>query len=223
MTEGGSEKVKSIKELLSPRSASGAMASALLIHAAVYGIILLALHSGLGHQEPPASVDGTLDYQVLDEPPPPEKVVQQVRRSEDPVTPPEKTAVPDNSAKEMQDEQSTISGTQAAPKQVANTGSETNGNAIATPYYKIKPKYPRAALVEGAEGWVSLKIDIKEDGSVENVRVVDGEKRSLFESEARRAVEKWKYKPFVDANGKPFRKGDQQVLVSFTLKDATGG
>ena len=55
-------------------------------------------------------------------------------------------------------------------------------------YYKIKPKYPKAALVAGEEGWVMLKVDVTESGEVENVRMVDGNKRNLSQEEARRAV-----------------------------------
>jgi protein TonB len=65
-----------------------------------------------------------------------------------------------------------------------------------------------------------MKIDINEKGEVENVRVVDGDKRNLFQDEARRAVEKWKYRPFLGADSKPLRKADHQVRVDFKLSEA---
>ncbi|WP_371917836.1 TonB family protein, partial [Pseudomonas sp. FW305-20] len=83
-----------------------------------------------------------------------------------------------------------MAGAQKASAQpVASTGATGAGSAVATPYYKIKPKYPRAALASGVEGWVTMKIDINEKGEVENVRVTGGEQRSMFEVEARRSVE----------------------------------
>jgi len=121
---------------------------------------------------------------------------------------------------ELHDDSSTVAGTQAAVKPVAAPSSEGTGDAVDTPYYKIKPKYPRAALAAGVEGFILLKIDINEQGEVENVRVVGGEQRNMFQDEARRAVEKWKYKPFVDANGKVVKKLDHQVRVDFKLQDA---
>jgi protein TonB len=126
----------------------------------------------------------------------------------------------DASARELQDEKSDVTGTsQASVVKPMQVGSEGQGDANATPFYKIKPKYPRPALIAGSEGWILMKIDVNEKGEVENVRIVGGEKRNLFQDEARRAVEQWKYRPFLDANGHAIRKADHQVRVDFKLND----
>src|SRR5690606_28276673 len=115
-----------------------------------------------------------LAYETFDEPPIPEEKVQRVRNSSAPTQPVDVKAPPDNSPKELHDENSEVAGTQKA-KEESNIGSTSNGQASSTPYYKIRPKYPKAALLSGVEGWVLMEIDINENGEVENIRVLDGE------------------------------------------------
>lgn len=202
----------------SPRTPTGSVLGALAAHALIYGAVMGVV--GMGFQGSISVPIGEVElgYEVLDEPPPPVTEPKRMRTAE-PVAKVEPTVKADPAAKEIQDEKSDVLGTSQASVQPAFTGGTSGGDANATPYYKIKPKYPRAALVSGDEGWVLLKIDVNAEGLVENVRVVGGEKRNLFESEARRAVEKWKYRPFLDANGNPVKKADHQVRVDFKLSD----
>lgn len=190
-------------------------------HAVTFAVVSYAVNLSLSQVHPAEDILD-LGYQTFDEPPQIEKQEKLVRKAPEPVVPVKQKVIPDAGPKEIQDEKGDVAGTQkaAAENQVAST---QNGNATATPYYKIKPKYPQAALIAGTEGWVLLAIDITESGEVENVRVIDGEQRNTFGSEARRAVEKWKYKPFVDSNGTPIRKADHQVRVDFRLQDETNG
>ena len=196
-----------ILKRISPRTTSGSLILAGAAHALVYGAIFICFALGSRHgNEEIVPVTEDLSYQTFDAPPLPKDA------------PMPKPPVVDNSPKELQDKDSTVAGTQkekpAAPA-VAAAQSVAN-----VPYYKIKPKYPRAALAAGIEGWIELKIDVDDQGTVGNVRVTGGEQKSLFQDEARRAVEKWKYKPFLDANGKPMKKTDHIVRVDFKLRDA---
>lgn len=213
--------VDALPRIVSPKSPSGSFGWSVLVHASLVGglAVLLNFHQ-TGQEKSPEYTD--LGYQTFEAPPPPAPVMQKVVRAPTPVTPVETKAVPDSQPKEMQDEKSDIAGTQKEAKPVAETGADTAGNQQATPYYKIKPKYPRAALVSGSEGWVLMEIDITESGEVENIRVIDGKSRNMFETEARRAVEQWKYRPFLDGAGKPIRKVAHQVRVDFKLNDTTG-
>jgi protein TonB len=192
----------------SPRSTSGAFLTATLIHAALYGAIIVILGAGLFHKTIELGAEPELTYDMLDAPPPA------------PPPPP----VIKHEARELQDEKSEVAGVQkkVETKALSSVGSDQAAPVPATPYYKVKPKYPRAALVAGTEGWILMNVDVKVDGSVDNVRVVDGTERSMFQDEARRAVEKWKYKPFTDINGKPYLKKDHQVRVEFKLNEASG-
>ena len=203
------------------RSPVGAVGTSLALHGFVYVILVWALSA---HLKAMPKLDSYIDlgYQTFETPPEIVPQVQRVRRASEPVPvhQPQAAAVP--AAHELQDAQGVVAGAETATKPVA-VGADTNGTASATPYYKIKPKYPNAALAAGTEGWVLLQVDISETGEVENIRVVDGEQRNLFQGEAKRAVAQWKYRPFVDGAGRPFRKTDHQVRVDFKLEEASGG
>jgi protein TonB len=205
----------------SPKSVSGSMVLAFLAHATLYGGVLLFMSFNFQKQEerPPQAEE--IAYETFDAPPAPAEIARPVAKTPVPETPAQVDEKPDTSPKELQDDKGVVAGTQAAAKPVAaTTGATGTGDALATPYYKIKPKYPRAALVSGVEGWVVFKIDVNEKGEVENIRVTGGEQKNMFLDEARRALEKWKYRPFLDANGKPIKKTDHQVQVDFKLQDA---
>lgn len=202
------------------KSPSGSMFSSILLHAALAGGVVWMAGHGFFKSDAPVTGEIDLGYETLDEPPAPEKVEQKLARTPEPVAPAAPKDLTPPIAQELQDQSSDIAGRQAEAKPVASTGATSDGVAAATPFYKIKPKYPKAALMAGTEGWVMLKIDIDEGGEVSNVRVVDGEQRNLFENEARRAVEKWKYRPFTDGSGQPVKKADHQVRVDFKLQEA---
>lgn len=208
----------SIAKFFSPKTPQGPIVLSALVHLAIAGSVMAGLHIRGGEAKSEENyVD--LGYETFDAPPPPAEEVRRVVKSPTPTEPVVKNSVPDNSAKELQDEKGDVAGTQEAAKPQDNIGSESNGTAATTPFYKIKPKYPRAALATGVEGWVLLEIDITKEGQVDNIRVIDGEQRNMFQSEARRAVAQWKYRPFVDSSGKPFRKSDHQVRVDFKLEE----
>lgn len=190
-------------------------------HAALYGGLVVALNLSFAKKET-APEFVTLDMQEFDTPPVPAKQEPRVMRSPKSVAPVEAKVKPDFSPRELQDEKGEVVSTQIAKPEV-NTGSASEGTAASTPYYKIKPKYPKAALLAQVEGWVLLQIDINESGEVENIRVVGGEQRSMFEGEAKRAVAQYKYKPFTDSNGHPHRKTDHQVRINFRLVDEESG
>lgn len=205
-------------KMLSPKTLRGAMIWSAALHLVVSGGVIVSRYVSQEAKEPEANyVD--LGYEVFDAPPVPVEEEQKVRKSLAEVTPESEPESKEPVARELQDASSDIQGTQKEQK-VSAAGSSGDGTAASTPYYKIKPKYPRAALISGEEGWVLMSVDITENGEVENVRVIDGERKDVFQSEARRAVTKWKYRPFVDASGKPFKKRDHQVRVEFKMEDA---
>ncbi len=68
------------------------------------------------------------------------------------------------------------------------------------PIYKAEPIYPQSALMRNIEGWVKLKIDIKSDGQVSNIRIIQAYPPRIFNSSAKRAISSWKYEK--STNGK---------------------
>jgi TonB family protein len=62
----------------------------------------------------------------------------------------------------------------------------------------VKPlqlEYPQEALVKGTEGWVDLAFTVTAEGKVTNVTVVNSSPRGVFDSEAKRALSRVRYKP----------------------------
>ena len=75
---------------------------------------------------------------------------------------------------------------------------------------KVPPAYPDAALKDYVTGDVVMDVTLKEDGTVDQVSVIDG--NPLLLDAATSAVKQWRYRPLV-ANGKPVVKF--VVVVSY--------
>jgi periplasmic protein TonB len=82
--------------------------------------------------------------------------------------------------------------------------------------HRVNPDYPNSWKREGLQGTVHLHITIAKDGSVHDVKVVDGD--SLLAKSAEKAVKQWRYKPAL-RDGQPV---DVQatIAVAFALKPA---
>ncbi|WP_333607877.1 energy transducer TonB [Arsukibacterium sp.] len=106
-----------------------------------------------------------------------------------------------------------------------NTGLGDPGSLLrdgdATPIVRIEPRYPVQAARDGLTGYVTLRFTIMEDGSVGEVEVIEAEPRRVFDREAIRALNRWKYSPKV-VDGKPQRQPGIVVRLDFTL-DMAGG
>lgn len=192
-----------VMNFVSPRSATGSVFYSLAAHGLIVASVMAALNLNF-RSEPAVEEYVDMEYETLNAPPEqaPPKVVE--TRSE-----------------ELQDAKSEVVGTQVKKEETSNGNQVSNTPQPSTPYYKIKPKYPKAALLAGTEGWVEFQVDVNEKGEVENIRIVDGEQRNMFQTEARRALEQWKYRPFLDSSGQPMRKADWPVRIEFKLADAS--
>lgn len=215
----GANDVNRPSSLIARQASKYPFAASVLAHLMVYAAVAL---TALYEPSKPEPIDAVIEvgYEVLDEPPAPAEKERPLAKNPDPAESPVK--VEDNvkpTMQELHDDEGEASGTQKdTPSNTAPNGSG-DGDATSTPYYKIKPKYPREALLEGKEGWVLLQIDITEEGEVENVEVLDGENTKTFQYEARRAVGKWKYRPTLNAEGKAVRVNGHKVKVEFKLSE----
>ncbi len=97
----------------------------------------------------------------------------------------------------------------AEPAMVARDGD-------ATPIVRIEPKYPVKAAREGKEGWVKMRFTIAKDGSTKDIEVIDAQPPRLFDSEAKRALSKWKYSPKMEG-GKPLEQPGIVVQLDFKM------
>ena len=73
---------------------------------------------------------------------------------------------------------------------------DRNGTAGGlVPISQLQPQYPRAEAANGIEGWVSVRFEVRQDGSVGNVQVLNGSPRGVFDHAAIKAVQRWRYRP----------------------------
>ena len=79
--------------------------------------------------------------------------------------------------------------------------------------HKVMPGYPQSARQERISGAVVLQAVIGKDGSVQNLRVVQGD--PVLASAAIDAVKQWRYKPYL-LNGQPVEV-ETIITVNFNL------
>jgi protein TonB len=78
---------------------------------------------------------------------------------------------------------------------------------------KVAPGYPEQALKAGLQGAVVLQAWIDKDGSIRDLKLVDGS--LLLGQAAVKAVKQWRYKPYV-RNGVAV-EAETYVTVNFRL------
>jgi len=80
--------------------------------------------------------------------------------------------------------------------------SITDGEML--PLVNVTPTYPTRAAQRGIQGWCQVSFTVTGTGGVENVVVIDGEPKGVFDSSSVRAAEKFKFQPrVVDGEGVP--------------------
>jgi protein TonB len=60
---------------------------------------------------------------------------------------------------------------------------------------RIPPVYPLKAKHRGIEGWVRVRIVIKEDGTVGKVTIMESNPSDIFDQSVIQCVSKWRFKP----------------------------
>ena len=78
---------------------------------------------------------------------------------------------------------------------------------------RVQPSYPPQALQMRVQGTILLEASIAKDGSVTNVKALNGE--PILTRSAVTAVRQWKYKPYL-LDGEPVEI-QTQITVNFNL------
>lgn len=60
---------------------------------------------------------------------------------------------------------------------------------------KVAPLYPIRAKREAIKGWVTVNFVVNEEGTVEQIEIVEGSPPGIFEKSVLRCISKWKFKP----------------------------
>lgn len=73
--------------------------------------------------------------------------------------------------------------------------------AAPVPTRRVAPAYPRAARLRGVEGWVVLDYRIDGAGRVTDIAIREAQPEGAFDLVARRALERWRYRPAATSMG----------------------
>lgn len=86
------------------------------------------------------------------------------------------------------------------------------------PVVRVNPQYPIRAAEQGIEGWVELEFTITPSGTVKDAVVLAARPGRIFDTEALRAISKWRYNPKI-VDGKPVERPGVRVRLRFRLEE----
>lgn len=104
-------------------------------------------------------------------------------------------------------------------KMQGGTGISTvvAGDTAATPLVRVNPELPLKARAAGIGGRVVVRFDIGPTGNVKNVRIIEEDPTGYgFGKAAKRAVERWKYRPKV-IDGQGVIQSGVETELRFTI------
>jgi protein TonB len=73
------------------------------------------------------------------------------------------------------------------------TNNKTSVSGV-VPLVRVQPKYPSRAVNRHIEGWVKIEFTIDTSGDVTDTTIVASQPTEVFDSEALKAIKKWKFK-----------------------------
>jgi TonB family protein len=86
--------------------------------------------------------------------------------------------------------------------------------------YQPRPSFPPEARDKDVEGSLVVRVLVAEDGSVARYEVTGGERRETFEPALPPVVPAWRFKPALDAAGKPIECW-KEFTVAFKLENVS--
>lgn len=107
-----------------------------------------------------------------------------------------------------------LSATSALGDAMVSGYSDRTISTNVIPLVRINPVYPRRAKVMKKEGYVALEFTITEFGSVKDIEIVESQPEKIFDSAAKRALTKWKFRPKVENN----QALEQRAMVKINFK-----
>ncbi|OQX34627.1 MAG: hypothetical protein B0D91_12210 [Oceanospirillales bacterium LUC14_002_19_P2] len=99
------------------------------------------------------------------------------------------------------DAQSLLSSLEA-PGLVGKSGNnKPTINPDALPLASLDPDYPHQAVNQDQSGWVKLRFTVTEQGTVDDIRIIEANPKGVFEQAAIKAVREYRFRPRM-VNGK---------------------
>lgn len=77
----------------------------------------------------------------------------------------------------------------------ASIGGLGFGDSDVIPLVRMSAQYPQRAIRQKIEGFVTARLEINAQGTVDSVEILDAQPRGVFEREAMRALYRYKFKP----------------------------
>jgi protein TonB len=77
----------------------------------------------------------------------------------------------------------------------------------------LEVEYPSGALQKKLQGTVELGYVVTQKGAVSDIRVLDANPTGVFETAATKAISRLRYKPSVDAHGKPIAVSTKMLVI----------
>ncbi|MEM0515626.1 M56 family metallopeptidase [Pseudoalteromonas sp. YIC-827] len=93
----------------------------------------------------------------------------------------------------------------------AGEGHKQKSASQPKPVMRIEPIYPKEAAEQKISGSVVLRFQVDEEGTVRNVVVVQSQPAKVFDKEAVRALQQWRYEPYA------FPQEEHLVQLDFAL------
>ena len=97
-----------------------------------------------------------------------------------------------------------------------NFGQAGTNSHDPQPIVRVLPEYPPNGR---GNGWVLVRFNISPAGTVTNAAVIDAKPRGVFDKNALRAIERWRYRPAV-VDGRAVERRGLQVRLVFELEQA---
>ncbi|CAM3061051.1 energy transducer TonB [Vibrio rarus] len=90
-------------------------------------------------------------------------------------------------------------------------------NQQAMPLSRVEPRYPARALSRKIEGFVVMSFTINPNGRPTDIQIEQSQPKRIFDREAKRALQRWKYQPLI-VDGKATARKGQTLKLEFKLQ-----
>jgi len=127
------------------------------------------------------------------------------------VAPPEVSQLADSSSGAASLPPAIVSSSAQLPLQKLDVSQGVTGGTLV---YRVAPVYPKLAAARQIEGPVTLQGIVKEDGSIQDLKVLGGD--PVLAQAALQAVGRWRYAPYL-LNGNPVSMRTE-ITVQFKLQ-----
>ncbi len=96
----------------------------------------------------------------------------------------------------------------------------TGDKSFETQPINIKePKWPLRALKKGIQGIVRVQFDIDKKGIPRNTHILESLPKDIFNRASLKAVARWRFKPKIDANGKPVHNNGLRYTMEYRFEE----